>query len=73
MLVMRLGSKIKKKKFAIIGTRVTNCFYELLLSEHLMIKTQKKYYMTSLVCGIEKEMIQMNLVTKQEQTHSLSK
>ena len=73
MLVMRLGSKIKKK-IAIIGTRVTNSFYELLLSEHLMIKTQKKkYYMTSLVCGIEKEMIQMNLVTKQEQTHSLSK
>ena len=34
---------------------------------------KEKYYMTSLVCGIEKEMIQMNLVTKQEQTHSLSK
>ena len=70
---MRLGSKIKKKN-ALIGTRVTNCFYELLLPEHLMIKIQKKkYYMTSLVCGIKKEMIQMNLVTKHEQTHSLSK
>ena len=27
------------------------------------------YHMISLVCGIEKKMIQMNLFTKQKQTH----
>ena len=29
---------------------------------------RKKYHMTSLICGIQKEMIQMNLLTKQEET-----
>ena len=29
--------------------------------------------MTSLICRIEKEIIQMNLFTKQKQTHRLSK
>ena len=29
---------------------------------------REKYHMTSLICGIQKEMIQMNLLTKQEET-----
>ena len=29
--------------------------------------------MTSLICGIEIEMIQMNLLTKQKETHRLRK
>ena len=29
--------------------------------------------MTSLICGIKKEMIQMNLLTKQKETHRLRK
>ena len=33
--------------------------------------TEKKDCMTSLICGIKKEMIQMNLLTKQKETHKL--
>ena len=29
---------------------------------------REKYHMKSLICGIQKEMIQMNLLTKQEET-----
>ena len=32
---------------------------------------KEKYHMTSLICGISKEMIQMNLLTKQKETHRL--
>ena len=33
--------------------------------------TEKKDCMTSLICEIKKEMIQMNLLTKQKETHKL--
>ena len=37
-------------------------------------KTEKeKYHMTSLICGIQKEVIQINLLTKQKETHRLRK
>ena len=32
---------------------------------------KEKYHVTSLICGIQKEVIQMNLLTKQKQTHRL--
>ena len=32
---------------------------------------KEKYRMTSLTCGIEKEMIQVNLLTKQKEIHRL--
>ena len=42
----------------------------VILSE--VSQTEKeKYCMISLICGIEKEMIQVNLFTKQRQTHRL--
>ena len=34
---------------------------------------KEKFHMTSLVCGIEKEIMQMNLLTKQKETHRLRK
>ena len=42
----------------------------VILSE--VSQTEKeKYHMTSLICGIEKEMIQVNLLIKQKETHRL--
>ena len=42
----------------------------VILSE--VCQTEKeKYCMTSLICGIEKEMIQVNLITKQKVIHRL--
>ena len=44
----------------------------VILSE--ISQTEKeKYHTTSLICGIEKEMIQMILLTKQKKTHRLRK
>ena len=34
---------------------------------------KENYHMTSFICGIEKEMIQMNLLAKQKETHRLRK
>ena len=34
---------------------------------------KEKFHMTSLVCGIEKEIMQMNLLTKQKESHRLRK
>ena len=42
----------------------------VLLSEVTQAE-KEKYYMTSLICGILKEMIQMNLLTKQKETQDL--
>ena len=39
-----------------------------ILSE--LSQTEKKKYMTSLICGIKKEMIQMNLLMKQKLTQA---
>ena len=43
----------------------------IILSE--VSQTKEKYNMTSLICGIYKEMIQMNSVIKQKETHRLRK
>ena len=40
----------------------------VILSE--LSQTEKKKYMTSLICGIKKEMIQMNLLMKQKLTQT---
>ena len=34
---------------------------------------KEKFHKTSLACGIEKEIMQMNLLTKQKETQSLRK
>ena len=44
----------------------------IILSEVSQTEKQK-YHMTSLTCGILKETIQLNLLSKQEQTHRPSK
>ena len=36
-------------------------------------KTEKEKYMTSLMCGISKEIIQMNLLARQNETHRLKR
>ena len=41
----------------------------VILSE--LSQTEEKYRMISHICGIKKEMIQMSLFTKYEQTHRL--
>ena len=43
----------------------------VILSE--VSQTEEKYYMTPFTCGIEKEMIQMNLLTNQKQVHRLGR
>ena len=42
----------------------------VILSEVSQIE-KEKYHMASLTCGIEKEMIQVSLLMKQEETHRL--
>ena len=41
----------------------------VILSE--VSQTEKQKHVTSLICGIQKDMMQMNLFTKQKQTHRL--
>ena len=43
---------------------------EIIISE-VSQKEKDKHHMISLICGIEKEVTQMNLLTKQKQTHRL--
>ena len=44
----------------------------VILSE--VSQTEKeKYHVTPLMCGIKKEMVQMNLITKQKEAHRLRK
>ena len=40
-------------------------------SDEVSQTEKEKYGMISLICGTYKEMIQMNLLTKQKQTHGL--
>ena len=44
---------------------------EIVMSSELSQTEKEKYHMTSLICGIKKEMIQMNLLMKQKLTHRL--
>ena len=46
---------------------------EIVMSSELSQTEKEKYHMTSLICGIKKEMIPMNLLTKPKETHRLRK
>ena len=45
---------------------------EIVIMSEVSQTEKEKCHMTSLICGMEKKMIQMNLLTKQE-THRLRK
>ena len=44
---------------------------EIIILNEVSQTQKEKYHMTSLICGIEKEMIPMNLHIKQKETHRL--
>ena len=44
---------------------------EIVMLSELSQTEKEKYHMTSLIYGIKKEMIQMNLLMKQKLTHRL--
>ena len=44
---------------------------EIVILSELSQTEKEKYRRTSLICGIEKEMIQMSLLMKQKLTHRL--
>ena len=68
---MEYYSAIKKNEIRPFATTWMD-LESVLLSE--VSQTEKeKYHMTSLTCGIQKEMIQMNTLTKQKETHRLRK
>ena len=44
---------------------------EIVIMSEVSQTEKEKCHMTSLICGMEKKMIQMNLLTKQKETHRL--
>ena len=44
---------------------------EIVIMREVSQAEKEKYHMTSLICGIQKEMIHMNLLTKQKENHRL--
>ena len=42
---------------------------EMIILSEVSQTEKKKHHMTSLLCGIEKETKQINLLTKEEETH----
>ena len=48
-------------------------FLEIVLLNEISQTEKEEYCMTSLLCGILKEMVQMNLLTKQKETHRFRK
>ena len=44
---------------------------EIVILSEVSQTEKEKYLMTFFICGIKKEMIQMNLPTKQRETHQL--
>ena len=67
---MEYYSVIKKNE--IIPFAATWMGLEIIILSELSQTEKDKYHMISLICGIYK-MIQMNLFTKQKQTHKLQK
>ena len=68
--IVEYYSAIKKNEIMPFAATWMDLEIIILLSE-VSQREEEKYHMISLICGILKKMIQMNLFTKQKQTHSL--
>ena len=66
---MKYYSAIKKNE--IMPFAATWMDLEIVILSKVGQTEKEKYRMISLICGILKKMIQMNLITKQKQTHRL--
>ena len=69
MYTMDYYSAIKKKE--IMPFAATWVDLEIIILSEVSQTEKGKYHMVSLICGILKKMIQMNLFTKQKQTYRL--
>ena len=68
---MEYDSVIKKNE--IMSFAATQMYLEIVILSEVSQTEKKKYHMISVLCGLEKEMIQMNLFTKQKESHRLRK
>ena len=59
------------KKNEIMPFAATWMDLEIAILSEVSQTEKEKYSMTSLICGIKKEMIQINLRSKQKETHRL--
>ena len=66
---MESNSAIKKNE--IMPFAATQMDLKSVILNKVNQTEKKKYDMTSLICVIKTEMIQMNLLTKQKETHRL--
>ena len=64
---MEYYSAIKKNE--IMPLAATRMDLEIITLSEVSHRDKDKYHMISLICGILKKKIQMNLFTKQKQTH----
>ena len=64
---------LSHKRNAIVPFAETWIDLETVLQSEVSQKEKNKYHMVSLICGILKKMIQMNLFTNQKQIHRLRK
>ena len=69
-LVQRnISQTLKKSEITLFATAWMDL--EIVIRSEVSQTEKEKYHTTSLICGISKEMIQMNLLTKQKETHGL--
>ena len=66
---MKCYSTIRKNE--IMPFAATQMDLESVILSELSQREKEKYCMTSLLCGLRKEMILMNLLTKEKETHRL--
>ena len=59
------------KKNEIIPCAATWMDLKIVIQSEVSQTEKEKYHMTSLICGVYKEMRQMNLLAKQKETHRL--
>ena len=67
---MEYDSVIKKNE--IMSFAATQMYLEIVILSEVSQTENKKYHMISVLCGLEKEMIQMNLLAKQKEIHKLT-
>ena len=63
--------ELTTEKNKIMPFAVTWVDLESVILREVSQTEKEKYHMISLICGIQKEIIQMNLYAKQKQTHRL--